>query len=117
MINHPDRKDELICIIINDPTGNKLFVSVTSDERRTPIDTVCRYNSSVYMIFDKAGNTTGTIKPDGTVASPQGNTLLLNLQNIDKHLAAFFFAGHYMRVRGQVKFTNIRSIRKYTYES
>jgi hypothetical protein len=99
MINHPDRKDELICIIINDPTGNKLFVSVTPDERRITIDTICRYDNTNHTVFDKAENIIGTIKPDGSIVSSQGKTLLVNLQSIDKLLAVFFSVDYYTLVR------------------
>jgi hypothetical protein len=112
LVNHPARQDELVCRINNDfMTGNKLFVMVMPDARMTPVDTVCAFNPAAYMIFDKAGNVAGTIKSDGTLVSPQGKTLLLNLQSVDKLLAAFFFAYHYTPVRKQLKFSSINMIR------
>jgi hypothetical protein len=112
LVNHPARQDELVCRITNDfMTGNKLFVMVMPDARLTLVDTVCVYNPAAYTIFDKAGNVAGTIKTDGTLVSPQGKTLLLNLQSVDKLLAAFFFAYHYTPVRKQLKFSDITVIR------
>jgi hypothetical protein len=96
LVDHPGRQDEPVCRIIDDfTTGNKLFVTVAPDEQMTPVDTLCAYNPSAGMVLDRAGNVTGTLQTDGTLVSPQGKALLLNLQNIDKLLAAFFFSCHY----------------------
>ncbi|MDR1595241.1 MAG: hypothetical protein LBS43_12285 [Prevotellaceae bacterium] len=106
LVNHPVRQDEIICKIAGNFTDNKLFVHVIPDESRTPIDTICVYSTNSSMIFDKAGNITGTIKTDGTVASSQGKTLLTNLHSVDKLLAAFFFVYHYTPIRKQLIINN-----------
>jgi hypothetical protein len=106
LVDHPDRQDEPVCRIIDDfTTGNKLFVVVTPDEQMTPIDTLCACNPSAGTVLDRAGNVTAIFQTDGTLVSPQGKTLLLNLQSVDKLLAAFFFSCHYTPVRKQLKFS------------
>lgn len=115
LVNHPDRDDEQVCIIIDNRAGSKFFVSVIPDGHNTPVDTVCVYNPDTYTVFDVAGNITGNIKPDGTVASPQGHALLLNMQSVDKLLAAFFFAYHYTPVRKKLKFSAVPAIPNYCF--
>jgi hypothetical protein len=106
LVDHPDRQDEPVCRIIDDfTTGNKLFVTVAPDEQMTPIDTLCACNPSAGTVLDRAGNVTGILQTDGSLVSPQGKTLLLNLQSVDKLLAAFFFSCHYTSVRKQLKFS------------
>jgi hypothetical protein len=111
LVNHPDREDEPVCGIINDfMTGNKLFVLITPGTDPIVIDTVCTYKPGINAILDKAGNHTGTIKHEGTIVSPQGKTLLLNLQSVDELLAVFFFAYHYTPVRKQLQFSHFNTI-------
>jgi hypothetical protein len=114
IVNHPGLQNELVCRIIDDfSTGYKLFVTVAPGERLTIVDTVCAYNPVDYTIFDRTGNVAATIKPEGTLVSPQGKTLLLNVQSIDRLLAAFFFAYHYSPVRKQLKFSSINTTHNY----
>lgn len=121
LVDHPDRSDEPVCRITDDfMTGNKLFVAVAPDEQMMPLDTLCAYDPIAGTVLDKAGNITGTVKADGTLVSPQGKALLLNLQSVDKLLAAFFFSCHYTPVRKQLKFSamNMAGVfYPYKYES
>jgi hypothetical protein len=117
LVNHPQRQDECVCIITDDvATGNKLFVMTSPDRRQTPVDTICAYNLAANIVFDKAGKEIGTIQYDGRLVSPKGKDLLLNLQTVDKLMAAFFVAYHYTPVRKHLKFSYFdHPIRHYIY--
>jgi hypothetical protein len=111
LVNHPQRQDERVCIITDDvATGNKLFVMTSPDKRQTPVDTICAYNVGAHIVFGKAGNIIGIIQSDGRLLSPQRKALLLNLQNVDKLLVAFFVAYHYTPVRKHLQFSYLNHV-------
>jgi hypothetical protein len=101
LVEHPGRPDEQICSIASDMlTGNKLFLmGIFEEHERIIHDTAGMIEISdpdLSLIFDKAGESTAIIKPNGKIESVSGIPYLYTNGTIDRKLSAFFLLYHYL---------------------
>jgi hypothetical protein len=108
LVEHPGRPDEQICSIGADILSeNKLFLfGIFNEHERMIHDTIGMIDPDSFLIFDKAGEPTATIKSDdknGTIDSMNGITYLHVKATTNRKLAAFFLLYHYLPQKKTIK--------------